>query len=159
MARIGIGERGQLHLPHQVILQRLGGFALINRQLIVLVVCTRTGRGAGGINFIPAGIQRKLVRHLFLFECICGIERFCILGLLCIYLIMKIGLLQQGIAVQRLLELLLEFLRWTVATDELPAVTGGVIASCWLKLNCKPCFMFRAFFSGSALRYLYPIRV
>ena len=28
---VGIGEGGEFHLPHQVILQRLGGFALIDR--------------------------------------------------------------------------------------------------------------------------------
>ncbi len=106
---IGIGERRQLHLPHQVVLKRLGSFALVDREFIVLVVCTRPGRGTRGVDFIPAGIQRQFVRHLFLFECIYGVERFCVLRLLGVYLVMKIGLLQQRIAVQRLLELLLEF--------------------------------------------------
>ncbi len=35
---IGIGEGGQLHLPHQVVLQRLGSFALVDGKLVVLIV-------------------------------------------------------------------------------------------------------------------------
>ena len=35
---VGIGEGRQLDLPHQVILQRLGGLALINGEFVVLVV-------------------------------------------------------------------------------------------------------------------------
>ena len=35
---IGIGKRRQLHLPHQVILQALGGFALVDRQFVVDIV-------------------------------------------------------------------------------------------------------------------------
>ena len=53
--------------------------------------------------------RRQLFGHVFLLKGIDGIQRLTIFGLFGFYLIVKIGLLQQRVAVQRLLEFLLEF--------------------------------------------------
>ncbi|SSL90197.1 Uncharacterised protein [Klebsiella pneumoniae] len=106
---VGVGERRQLNLPHQIVLQRLGGLALIDGKLVVLIVDAVTRRRASGIDFIPAGIERQFVGHLFLLKRIDGIEGLAVLHLFCLYLVVKIGLLKQRVTFQRLLELLLEF--------------------------------------------------
>ena len=87
----------------------MGRFALIDRQLVVLVINAVSGRGAGGVDFIPAGVERQLFRHIFLFKSVDGVQRFAVLDLFGFYLIVKIGLLKQRITLQRLLEFLLEF--------------------------------------------------
>ena len=106
---IGIGKWREFNLPHQVILQALRGLALIDGQFIILIIDAVAWGRSRGIDLIPAGIKRQLVGHLFLLKGIDGIQRFAILGLFGFYLIVKIGLLQQRVAVQRLLEFLLEF--------------------------------------------------
>ncbi|MNG97308.1 hypothetical protein D3C79_564180 [compost metagenome] len=70
---IGVRERRQIHLPHQVVLQRLRGFALVDRQFIIAIVGTGAGRGTRGIDLIPGSIQRQLFGHVLLFQRFAGV--------------------------------------------------------------------------------------
>ena len=108
---VGIGERRQIHLPHQVILQRLGSLALIDRQLVVAVVGAGAGRRAGGVDLIPGGVQRQLFRHVFLFQRLAGIEPLGLLDFFGVDFVVQIGLFKQRIALQRQLDLLLKLKR------------------------------------------------
>src|SRR5699024_5410276 len=76
---VSVGKRCQLNLPHQVILQGLRRFALVDRQLVVNVVTAGAGWCTSGVNGVPTGIERQLFRHLFLFERVGGVQRFTVL--------------------------------------------------------------------------------
>ena len=100
---VSIGKRCQLDLPHQVILQGLRRFALIDRQLVVNVVTAGAGWCTSGVNGVPTGIERQLFRHLFLFERVGGVQCFTVLRFAGVDFFMSVDLLKQRITLQRLL--------------------------------------------------------
>lgn len=100
---VSVRKRCQLDLPHQVILQGLRRFALVDRQLVVNVVTAGAGWCTSGVNGVPTGIERQLFRHLFLFERVGGVQRFTVLRFAGVDFFMSVDLLKQRITLQRLL--------------------------------------------------------
>lgn len=108
---VSVGKRCQLDLLHQVILQGLRCFALIDWQLIVNVVTAGAGWCTSGVNGVLTGIERQLFWHFFLFERVGGVQRFTVLRFAGVDFFMSVDLLKQRITFQRLLQLLLKFQR------------------------------------------------
>ena len=120
---IQLAEPRELHLPQQVILQRFGRFALVDGFIIA------TGQpaglmGPGGVELIPGGVHRQLIRHVFLIQRLAGVELAIVGGLVALLgwrfgpLLIRqrlqtftLFLFEQRIGIQRLLDLLLKFQR------------------------------------------------
>ena len=107
--RIHITERGEPHLPQQVVLQVLGGLPLIDAVFPVMDGACTLGC-TGRVDLVPGGVHRQFIRHALLGHGIAGVE---LTGVLCLcltgFLRLVLLLLQQGVVVERLLNFLLEF--------------------------------------------------